>query len=334
MKRRQLLAAGLGLLAGSACSRRVASDPAQRATDFLLSQQQSDGSWRSQQYRDMTSGYELTPMIAKALAFSGHDMARAGHFMQAGVGAELVYPTYTAALMLLWRGREASGWRGRLLELQLNKANGFASRDPDFGGWGYAQSSPRPGKAHSNVTSTCFAVGALGPVAGALQFVRGCQCDDGGFCAAAADPVLDKAGPRVSYGSATADGLRCLYRLGAKPDEIARAEQWLVKNFSAEVHPGAFPPARYEDRDSLLYYYFWSLAHALAAAARRGQPLPGTQAMFAAMSERLRKLQRADGSLVNSLGATREDDPLVATPMALAVWKLQGMVGALPKKPA
>lgn len=331
MRRRQLLAAGLGLLAGSAC-RRSEATPAQRATDYLLSRQRSDGSWRSEHYRDMSSGYELTPMIAKALAYAGLDMTRARDFMRGAAQAELVYPTYTAALMLLWLGKDQPGWRERLLGLQLSPANGFRPADPDFGGWGYAMKAPQPGQAHSNVTSTCFAVGALGPVEGALAFVRRCQCDDGGFCAAAADPVLDKAGPRVSYGSASADGLRCLYRLGGRAEEVARAEKWLIEHFSARVHPGAFPPARYEDRDSLFFYYFWSLAHALAAAARRGRPLPRTPEMFAAMVERLVELQRPDGSFANPVGATREDDPLVATPMALAVLRLQGMAGPSPNQ--
>lgn len=306
--------------------------------EFLEKAQQSDGSWRSQKYRDMQSGYELTPLVAKALAFSGRtrSLSKATAFLAGAEMAELSYPVYTASMLLLSSTRYAGSglnpefWRKKLLEFQLVEVNGWKPEDPDYGGWGYALRPPKAGgsdpMAHSNLTSTCFAVGALGmnsALEKAARFVFSCQGSDGGFFACpGSEQVLNKAGPGVSYGSASADGLRCLYRLKAPAERIASAEAWLKEHFSAGVHPGAFPESRYEDRDSLFYYYAWSVAHAVAASVRRGQPIPSGRDMLVALKEQVLRGQQTDGSFVNPVGATREDDPLVATPMAIAVLAL------------
>lgn len=338
MKRRRFL---LGLGAGAlswGCTRPAPKGALERALDFLESAQQPDGSWRSQHYRDMQSGYELTPMVAKALAFSGRPSAleKALHFLEGATTSELTYPVYTAALLLLLSTRtsaarlQAEFWKRKLLEYQLAEGNGWKPTQLDYGGWGYALKPPRANgsdpMAHSNLTSTCFAVGALGSgpaLEKASHFVYRCQAEDGGFFACpGSEPVLNKAGPGISYGSASADGLRCLYRLKAPDERIARAEAWLEQHFSATTHPGAFPASRYEDRDSLYFYYAWSVAHAVAASQRRGKPVASGKVWLQQLVGQLESRQRADGSFVNPVGATREDDPLVATPMAAAVLAL------------
>ena len=313
--------------------------------DFLESQQESDGAWRSKLYRDMAGGYELTPMVAKALLFSGRTRSaqKAIDFVNAGLDQKktLVYPVYTGAEMLLLLSRSPDpvhqkAWKDLLLGYQLGTNNGWSAADPDFGGWGYAMHPPRKGgkdpMAHSNLTSTTFALGALrvasleageGAVVAGKTFVLRCQARDGGFFATPGPDVLNKAGPGVSYGSATADGVRCLLRCGLSPadEPVKRAADWLVTHFDPLKVSGDFPAARYEDRDSLYFYYLWSSAHALSALDRAGQHADRS-ALARALTEQLLKIQLKDGSWRNSLGATREDDPLVATSMALAALSL------------
>lgn len=336
MKRRHFLLA-TGALLGAACAPRTRLDPLQRGLDYLESQQQKDGAWRSAHYTDMAGGFELTPMVAKALKFGGRvqSVERALKFLGSEIPERLTYPVYTSALMLMLLppqlGDLRQRWQEHLLSYQLSPELGWKPQDPEFGGWGYAMRPPARGSgdpmATSNLTSTCFACGALrfaglkaedARMQAALTFVERCQHPaDGGFFACPGDSVLNKAGPGVSYGSASCDGLRCLHLLGASPERCQQTLGWLEQHFSAQVQPGDFPSSRWEDRDSLYYYYLWSAAHAL-----RSEPRWAPQRR--AMREQLVALQSPDGSFRNRLGATREDDPLVATPMALAGLALSG----------
>ena len=331
---------------------RSPQEALRRGLDYLESRQESDGAWRSQNYRDMAAGYELTPIVAKALIFSGRakSAARGIEFVNAGLDTHkpLIYPVYTAADMLLVLSRapdpvHQKAWTKLLLSYQLSRENGWTPQDPDYGGWGYAMKTPRKGNgdpmAHSNLTSTCFAVGALRvgglkekdpSVVAARTFVQHCQSTQGGFFSApvvagqvSMNDALNKAGPGVPYGSASADGVRCLLRCGAGLDDPAlrRGVEWMLRHFDPLKHSGDFPTTRYEDRDSLYFYYVWSTAHALAGLQRSGDKTQRAE-LAAKVSARLLELQQLDGSWRNPLGATREDDPLVATPMALAALAL------------
>lgn len=208
----------------------------------------------------------------------------------------------------------------------------------------------------ADISSTLFAVGAL-RVAGAsaddpavrkaLAFVLRCQnqaeegregdpaFDDGGFFFTPTDPVRNKAGVAGtdgrgcvryhSYGSATADGLRALLRCGLSPDHprVAAARRWLERHFSATHNPGAFEPARAAERDATYYYYAWSLAHAFRALGGRMREGDGREAAWAErLAAELIRLQDRDGTWSNPFTASKEDDPLVATPLALGALAL------------
>jgi squalene-hopene/tetraprenyl-beta-curcumene cyclase len=246
-------------------------------------------------------------------------------------------------------------WLDALRERQLAEDLGWDPADLPFGAWGDAVSpsvkADAGSPADADLSSTLFAVGSL-RIAGAsaddpavrkaMRFVVRCQnlpeegeedapdFDDGGFFFTPTDPVRNKAGvagtdPRGriryhSYGSATADGLRALLRCGLSPahPRVVAARRWLERHFSAEHNPGAFEPARAAERDATFFYYAWSLAHAFRALGGRMEEGVGRETAWAEMLAReLIRRQRADGTWSNRLTASKEDDPLVATPLAL-----------------
>jgi hypothetical protein len=279
----------------------------------------------------------------------------------------LSYPAYTAALAILvlshpgspeFRGGRAA-WLKYLRERQLTEPLGWQPEDSDYGGWGYAHSLPRKrqfGEAgdlltESNLSATAYALEALraagcppgDPAFGkALVFVRRCQnfgadpdFDDGGFFFRDQDPVRNKAGcagtdrlgrPRyASYGSMTADGLRALLtcRVPWDNDRVEAARRWLERHGDVTVQPGHFGPGRAFLRDGFYYYYCRSLARVLTARA--------CEERVAELAGALLQRQRPDGSWSNEAVEGREDDPLVATP--LAVLALVDCVGKPPVSP-
>jgi squalene-hopene/tetraprenyl-beta-curcumene cyclase len=202
----------------------------------------------------------------------------------------------------------------------------------------------------ADLSSTLFAVGAL-RIAGAdandpairkaIAFVERCQnfaehgptaepaFDDGGFFFTPTDPTRNKAGVAGidrqgrnrfgSYGSATADGIRALLRGGLPPDHprVASARGWLERNFSARRHPGAFGPDREIERDATYFYYAWSAAHAFRALGVRTWEASGRRVDWAdELARELIARQNPDGTWTSSVGASKEDDPMVATPLA------------------
>jgi len=265
------------------------------------------------------------------------------------------YPTYAAALLLLSlddsRHKIETADKARIASVvdylkssQQTTAAGWKSDDPRFGGWNQTgatavEDARRPG--NTNISITCFALAAL-QTHGVLDddasrvaqaFLARCQNfgpdapqgDGGFFFTPDVEDPLNKAGAdheakparARSYGSATADGLCALAASGARSDDprVAAAIAWLaqhdgvatVPGFSADEADGASPA------DGLKFYYAVALARAI-----RAYP----DAQFAARKEALIAWiiaeQRADGSWQNSNNAMREDDPLIATSLAIA----------------
>ncbi len=265
-------------------------------------------------------------------------------------GEALVYPVYSAALASITLanvpGEEArrarDAWLALLLEHQLDEDLGWTPEDPSYGGFGYASTPPRRGDGgpfEADLSSTNFALGALrlcgfeaeDPVIRkALHFVARCQDAahpaDGGFVLSPTSSIQNKTGVADvdsqgrercgAYGSATADGLRALLACGLAPDHprVAAARAWLERSFRTDANPGEFSAARAAERHAVHYYWLWSAAHAFAALERRGVPVkvPWAREIAAAVLE----LQRDDGSWRNAYRLVKEDDPLVATPLA------------------
>jgi hypothetical protein len=265
-----------------------------------------------------------------------------------------LYPVYADAAssialskVFVPGGREAiAAFVADLRRRQFDGSLGWSPDDPPFGAWGYApEPAPKRTGAHAvaaDLSSTLFAVGAL-RLAGAsaedpairraLFFVKRCQnlesgepaLDDGGFFLSPTDPARNKAGVTPggrshSYGSATADGLRALLRCGLPVDHprVVAALRWLERNFSPTHVPGTFEPSVEPERDATFYYYCWSVSHAFRSMGIRTFERDGRKVDWAgAMALELMKRQRPDGTWSNRFSASKEDDPLVATPFAL-----------------
>jgi hypothetical protein len=298
----------------------------------------------------MAEGPELTPFVLKALTYAN---APAGERQpaidylkgQTPKSSKLIYPVYTASGMLLVRMDAQDLWKPFLLDFQADEHLGWSVEDRSYGGWSYAMEPPKkpsgeiPTLLQANLPSTLFALGGLSLCPGgvppaaqkkALIFLERCQNypeGDGGFCASPTDESMNKAGGHVSYGSATSDGLRALLRCGLAHDHprVVAARSWMERRLSTTVHPGDFPEGRYFDRDSLFYYYCWSTAHALAALSRSGASLSSQELAWQRdIRQALVARQNRDGSWTNPAAATREDDPLISTPMVMAVLVLTG----------
>ncbi|HEV3144768.1 MAG TPA: prenyltransferase/squalene oxidase repeat-containing protein [Gemmataceae bacterium] len=249
-------------------------------------------------------------------------------------------------------------WLNYLRERQLTEELGWKLDDREYGGWGYCRTIPRKAKPgeltppflESNLSATIFALEALkaGGVPAddpawkkALTFVKRCQnwhddekqreekFDDGGFFFIYDDPVRNKAGVAgkdqsgkeryFSYGSTTADGLRCLVLCGEKDDSprVQAARKWLRNNFEATIHPGTYDPKREPDRQATYFYYTASMTRAPLDQFMIENPKKLIRTWIESLGDALLASQRPDGSWINPAHSFREDEPLVATPFAM-----------------
>jgi hypothetical protein len=255
----------------------------------------------------------------------------------------LDFPVYATPLMLAAARRlplGASDAQQRKLvsyvvESQLAEARGFAPGDRHFGGWDLMGTSPVVGRtSDTNVSLAVYALEALAELKDAavrktqdraLQWLAGCQnlTGDGGF-AFSPDPKSlnnkaewsdkENTKPR-SYGSATCDGLRSLVYagLGATDKRVVAAVKWLVDRPGLAAVPG-FEDLPEENgwQEGLIYYYYASLAQVLLLFPERQ-----AKERRAALAAALRSQQHDDGRWQNPSSRMREDDPLIATCLAI-----------------
>lgn len=259
--------------------------------------------------------------------------------------------------------RAQKAWLDVLLKHRLCGDLGWLPSDPEYGGWGFSVLPPRKPPAgtprapfcESNLSATVFGIAALRSAKvptdhpayrEALMFVLRCQnytdgeerqdlrFDDGGFFFMPGDEVQNKAGvagmDRLgqrrfhSYGTMTADGVRCLIRCGLPADHprVVAARRWLERNFSVKENPGRFEKDREVLRQATYYYWVWAATHALQAFGTR-EITVGTDEVETVWAEALAKellaRQEQNGSWVNRVCTdAKEDDPLVAVPWAAA----------------
>lgn len=328
MNRRAFLAS-LSVLAPGASVRR--------AVNYLWSRQSRDGGWHSETYGLLRSGQSLTPLIVNALLDAGADpsdprLQRAMKFIQHQISLEGAvgltgddYPCYATALTLRALVRTQTPGTAKLIQWlktqQMGPANGWQPKHEAFGAWGIGgaiRSAPDPG--HIDISMTRHVLEALAEAGvrssePAMQqarvFVGRCQNPDGGFYFSTVETGANKAGETptgyLSYGTTTADGLLCQISTG--DTNTIPALRWLEANDTADLPAGFTTPARHRYAEGLRYYYADGVTRALRAAGRL---------RAATYRPVLERLQRPDGSWSNPEVLVKEDDPLIATPLALS----------------
>jgi squalene-hopene/tetraprenyl-beta-curcumene cyclase len=255
------------------------------------------------------------------------------------------YPNYATALGLIAMRR--MGLKGpenasaRMLDYVRRSQNlqTPVATNLEYGGWTHtaANEPSAPIRGETNLSVTRYSLAALAAYdqldersrQAGLAFLANCQnltpplADGGFYFTTTVDDPRNKAGfvargdgqqPR-SYGAPTVDGLLALRDCGLAENDprVVVAERWLAANWHVDSVPGFIvgtPSDGY--RDGLAYYYRAALAELLApqtatsAATRRAELLRVTLAA-----------QRPDGSWQNANPQMRENDPLLATPLAL-----------------
>jgi hypothetical protein len=256
----------------------------------------------------------------------------------------LDYPTYAAALWRSARRRlsmpapkeQTALVLDYLLSAQVVEARGFAPDHPQYGGWDFLGKEDAQGiTTGTNISVTRYVLEALAGqqpdderVAPAIRAARAwllrCQQPDGGFCFTTEPMSLNnKAGfrdeqrmqPR-SYGTATCDGILALTFAGMNhpaEEAIRKAAVWLTEHPSLELVPGFedAPPELGWQR-GLRFYYYAALAMVLGQL-----PEPKRPRRRGALVRLLASQQQPDGSFVNDSDRMRENDPLIATPLAM-----------------
>ena len=257
--------------------------------------------------------------------------------------SELQYPLFSASYATQFYAsigdtERACVWANCVEALQLRPDLGWDAGDARCGGWSDAPSPPRvclgmehvPDMMNPNLSATVFAVSALAAVGRierareAARFVKSCRNVDGGFFFALDDAVRNKAG-RIeradgsfvyrSYGSATCDALGCLLAMGEpiEGEVVSSGFHWLQRHAENAVHPGDWAAERADSGRALVFYY----GQALARLARQSGIANQLKEPLRRLTQEFARRQAEDGSWSNPDAESCEDDPLLATALAV-----------------
>ena len=131
-----------------------------------------------------------------------------------------------------------------------------------------------------------------------------------------------------SYGTATADGLLALLALGVAADDprVVGARDWLVRHHRIDRVPeiAATEPGEWET--AMIFYYRAASARAFAELGVEEAPLGIDWREETAAA--LFRVQRPDGSFANDSFLMKEDDPLIATTLAVQALLATGKFSA------
>lgn len=272
-----------------------------------------------------------------------------------GIGSKgewLEYPVYSTALAIrTWQRLKPVGWeadvarwRVFLVAQQHAEANGCAPEHQAYGGWSAPGLTPDRVNRDADLSATRYALDAL--LAADLDaqdplwrrarvfLSRHGNATDGGFVYSrvlysknkAGDDARTETGYR-SYGSATLDGLLILARLDGRgqpegtaaptaAEPLKKARAWWEATH-ALIGPAGFEGATGEQAawaPAMNFYYRAALAEAAASGA-----MPLNAGQWRELADLTLRLQGADGLWRNESALMKEDDPLLASPMALQV---------------
>ncbi len=292
--------------------------------------------------------------IDKAAAYVSSHLDKDGGLHDPEENSSVVYRTFATAFAL--RGlalldREAhkdaiAKMTEFLVTRQVDEPEGFQSGEWAYGGWPYYENM-RSFAFRTDIVAVAVALRGLSEarleashptLTKARIFLERCQNyqpdaslrgpeHDGGFFF---NPRSSKAGEESnatnqvyfrSYGSTTSDGLSGLLHAGAnlKDPRVEAAFRWLQAHFSVRENPGFRPEAPVRFQDGIYFYYLYGMTDALSALGQETLSAPDGRTIHWVidLALHLQKIQRENGSWINSLNIMAEDDPIVATGLAL-----------------
>ena len=341
---------GLGGTAWALGCRPRSPSPLARGIAWLWERQDDAGAIPSTTYGFFALGQSTTALALRAILDAPvalHDEERIGRALtwmletrdDAGAlgraGDALDYPVYATSLMLSCLAlAQPPGWQAAarpsvawLREQQLRTTAGWAGH-PAQGGFtmGGAVRPEPPHAGHVDLSMTRQAVVALrslgvGPddptLREARAFVSRCRTPDGGFLYSPVQEAVNKGGRQgntlMGYGSATADGLLALHALGVSAEDpvVQEALAYLHRIHRTDANPGVGDGPHAAFGEAMKGYY-------RAAAASVFSLLGGPPGWKAALEEAITAEQREDGSWIGTSPLQKEDDPILATSLAVA----------------
>lgn len=221
----------------------------------------------------------------------------------------------------------------------LQSLDGANPKDPTFGGTGY-DGKGRPDLSNSHFFIEAILAGGTSrddvAVKGAIAFISRCQNlagefndqdfakkasddDKGGFTynplevkATKSDRKTPEGGLR-SEGGMTYAGLKSFLYAGVGKDDprVKAAIDWVKRHYTLDENPG--------QKLAGLFYYYHTFAKAMAALGQdvfedaKGVKHPWKKELF----EKLKSMQKADGTWANTNGAFFENQPELATAFAM-----------------
>lgn len=292
------------------------------------------------------------PAAERAVSFLMAGVRRRG--CVACPDGSLDYPVYASALLLAadarWKELLApparKTLRQYLIDAQITRQRGFADDSPHLGGWDLGGMPHASGvTTGTNISTTAFALEALATLDSSPDQTRGdasatptsgsalhtaarawlarCQnlTSDGGFFYSPDPKSADNKGTAdppsadrpASYGTATCDGIRALRACGVRADDepLQRALGWLGRQPAEQGIPGL---GASDWSRAMSFYYLASMARSLPAQVAPEDVARHRRRILAHLTAE----QRPDGSWSNPVARMREDDPLIATSLAVA----------------
>ncbi len=321
----------------------------QQGVDFLKVSQNDDGYWTTDQSPGITA-LCLNSLVLSGVPESDESVQKAIAYIKKHIQDDggIYHPksnhrNYETAISMLALSNANAKKYSKVVDegakflrgLQWDEGEGLESSDTFYGGAGYGGHS-RPDLSNTQYLLEALKASGAGPddpaIKKALVFVSRTQnlesehnttefaskVEDGGFYYTPAAGGTSQAGETEngglrSYGSMTYAGLKSMIYAGLTPKDprVKAAYSWIQKNYTLDENPGLGQQGR--------YYYYHTFAKTLTTLE---QPTIKTangksHDWRADLTAELVKLQRENGSWINSAPRWYEGDPNLSTAYSL-----------------